>query len=395
MTRPRRRPIRDVFYVAIFLVVLTSPSSADTALEKVAVFDPTVHFGGGNSLTFAPQLQTRWTAVETGGAEKDTVIGFSVPRARLIMTTRLLDDAFRLRLRIGASSNGSATFQEAYGEANWSDFRFRAGQITLKLTAAEEPLIQGLSTADLSSYANAFAGGATQGIDLTYRGPVRFSATLGNGARSGFSELVAPIVADLATTGRFEVPIGPQGLADYDSQASFEQHQPTNARIGLVGHYQTRHRNTPPIYDLALVGADAGIRGSGFSVLVSGTYSVLVPVGDPTVQVAGLFVFGSLFLAPSVESFAQFDAVWPLGAKAPVPEDISSNNQPGTTMFRTVTIGSNFFIVPDVHRLKVQMDLQAMFDGQLTSFIPPRPSLGILPASGPQGSMRVQLVVAL
>jgi hypothetical protein len=41
------------------------------------------------------------------------------------------------------------------------------------------------------------------------------------------------------------------------------------------------------------------------------------------------------------------------------------------------------------------MDLQAMFDGQTTSFIPPNAALGVLPASGPQGAIRVQLVVAL
>jgi hypothetical protein len=395
MTRPRRRPIRDVVYGALFFVFLARPSSADSALDQVAVFDPTVHFGPGQSITFAPQLQTRFTAVETGAPAAESVAGFSVPRARLIIVTRVLDDAFRFRFRIGAGSTGGASFQEAYGEANWGHFRFRAGQVLLKLNSPEEPSIQGLSTADFSSYSNAFAGGATQGIELAYRGPVRFIATIGNGARSGFSELLAPIVADVATTGRFEIPIGPQGLADYDTQASFRHCQPLNARLGLVGHFQTRHRNDPPVYDLGMVSADVGIRGSGFSVLTSAAYTSIAPAGETTVQAAGLFVLGSLFLSRDVESFAQFDAVWPLGAKAPVPPSLSTSKQPGTTMFRTLTIGSNFFIIPDVHRLKVQMDLQAMFDGQTTSFIPPNGALGVLPASGPQGAMRVQLVVAL
>jgi hypothetical protein len=64
-------------------------------------------------------------------------------------------------------------------------------------------------------------------------------------------------------------------------------------------------------------------------------------------------------------------------------------------MFRTMTLGSNFFIVPDVHRLKIQVDLQTMFDGQVTSIIPANAALGVLSATGPQVSARVQLVVAL
>jgi hypothetical protein len=213
--------------------------------------------------------------------------------------------------------------------------------------------------------------------------------------RVGFSELLAPIVADVAATGRFELPIGPQGTSDYDSMATFRRCQPLNARAGLTGHFQNRDRNDGTKYHLYQVSADFGVRASGFTVLTSGTYFRLMPVDQPIVQVGGLFVFGSLFLSRYVESFAQFDAVWPLGDKAPLPPDLGTSGQPGTTMFRTATIGTNFFIVPDVQRLKVQMDVQAMFDGQTTSFIPANPALGILPASGPQVAMRLQLLAAL
>jgi hypothetical protein len=195
-------------------------------------------------------------------------------------------------------------------------------------------------------------------------------------------------------TGRFEVPIGPQGLGDYDSQASFRQNQPLNARVGVTGHYQARGRHTGPAYDMELLGGDFGIRGSGFAVFASGTYFQLAPVGQTTVKLAGMLVYGSLFLARGVETFAQFDGTWPLGDRAPFPPGVA-NGQPGTTMFRTITIGSNFFIVPDVNRLKVQMDVQAMLDAQDTSIIPPNAALGVLNATGPQVAGRVQLVVAL
>jgi hypothetical protein len=395
MTQRRRRPLRGALLVALFVAVSASPIWAQGPLDKVAAFDPTIPFGSGNALTIEPQLQTRWTAVETGGAESDTVVGFSVPRARLIITTRLADDAFRFRLRIGNNTQGTGIFQQAYGEANWNHFRLRVGQMVLVLNAGEEPVMEGLSPADFSSYSNAFAGGSTQGVQLAYRGPVRFIATVGNGARVGFSELLAPIVADVATTGRFELPIGPQGLNDYDSMATFRLCQPLNARAGLTGHYQNRGRNDGTKYNLYQVSADFGVRASGFTVLTSGTYLRLVPVDQPIVQAGGLFVFGSLFLSRYVESFAQFDAVWPLGDKAPLPPDFATSSQPGSTMFRTVTIGSNFFIIPDMQRLKVQMDVQAMFDGQATSFIPANPALGVLPSSGPQVAMRLQLLASL
>ena len=376
------------------LALRAPPAAAEDILDKVAKFDPTVRFGDTGSITIQPVLQTRWTGSETGGAERDTVSGFSVPRARLVLTTKLYEH-FRFRFRLGSLSNGAVTFEQAYGQANWGAFRLRAGQLPLTLNAGQEPLAEGLSTADYAAYSNTFSGGQTQGLNFRYGGPVRFYATIGNGARSGFSELLSPLVADLATSGRFEVPIGEQGADDYDSEASFRVRKPLNARIGFTAHYQVRTATAShPANDIELASADAGVRGSGFSVLASASYIRLAQAGSQTVHDAGAMILGSYLPARRVEVFAQFDAIWPLGDHAPHPPNFA-NGQPGTTMFRTMTLGSNFFIVPDVHRLKIQIDLQTMFDGQKTSIIPPNPALGVLGASGPQVSARVQLVVAL
>lgn len=370
------------------------PATADDILGKVAAFDPTVRFGDTGSMTFKPLLQTRWTGAETGGLNRDVVSGFSVPRARLVLMTTLFE-RFRFKFRLGSTSSGGVAFEQAYGQANFGDCRIRVGQLPLTLNAGQEPAAEGLSTADYASYSNTYSGGQTQGIDFAYRGPVRVIATVGNGARSGFSDLLAPLVADIATSGRFEVPIGKQGADDYDSEASFRKHQPINARIGVTGHYQERAATASnSANDIQIAGADAGVRGSGFSILVSGSYLRLAQPNVETVHDAGALVLGSWLPARRVEVFAQFDAIWPLGNHAPLPSGIGKG-QPGTTMFRTMTLGSNFFIVPDVHRLKIQVDLQTMFDGQVTSIIPANASLGVLSATGPQVSARVQLVVAL
>ena len=375
-------------------LLATPAAAADDVLEKVANFDPSVRFGDTGAMTFKPVLQARWTGAETGGEKPDTLSGFSIPRARIVWTTTLFEH-FLFRFRLGSTSSGGVAFEQAYGQATWGDCRLRVGQLPLILNAGQEPNAEALSTADYASYANTFSGGQTQGMSFAYRGPVRFIATVGNGARSGFSDLLSPLVADIATSGRVEVPIGEQGKDDYDSEASFRKHQPLSARIGLTGHYQARSAtDTNSANNIEIAGVDAGLRGSGFSLLVSGSYVRLAQPGAEPVHEAGAMVFGSYLPARRVELFAQFDAIWPLADRAPLPPGFA-NGQPGTTMFRTMTLGSNYFIVPNSHRLKVQIDLQTMFDGQATSIIPANPSMGVLYATGPQVSARVQLVVAL
>ncbi len=380
------------------LAFMCTPALAfadDTSiLEKAAVFDPTVHFGEVGAITFEPMLQARWTSTASGGPEANTVTGFSVPRARLVVTASVYD-AVSFRLRIGSSSNGDATFQQAYAQVIWKTLRVRAGQLPLNLNSGEEPAAQRLSTTDFSSYSNAFAGGQTQGIELAYDGPVRLFATVGNGARSGFSELLSPIAADLATTGRVELPIGNQPMTAYLSETSFRKHQKTTARIGATGHFQMKgSTSTNPANNIELVSGDIGVRGSGFSVLASATYLELAQTGMPTVQNAGLMVFGSVFPARRVELFGQFDAIWPLGDHAPYPPGVA-NGQSGTTLFRTMTVGASYFIVPDAHRCKIQVDMQTMFDAERTSIVPPNSALGVLSTTGPQVTARVQLVVSL
>ncbi|HEY3255010.1 MAG TPA: hypothetical protein VGJ91_13715, partial [Polyangiaceae bacterium] len=285
--------------------------------------------------------------------------------------------------------------QQAYAEVQSGKFQFRLGQMPLVINAGEEPAAQGLSSVDFTSYSNTFGGGDTQGIQAAYRGPVRFIATFGNGARTGFSELLSPIVADFAATGRFELPLRAQAVSEYLSTASFRQRQRVSARLGLVGHFQTRGTtSTHPANNVEFVSADAGLRGSGFSILASTSYLRIAQTAQPTLKSAGFWLFGSLFLARGVEVFAQFDAIYPLGDRAPFPPGFAKG-QPGTTLFRTLGYGSNFYLIPNKQMLKIQADLQTMFDGQDTSIVPTNTALGVLAATGLQIAGRVQLVVAL
>jgi len=381
------------FCLLLGLASFSANARAESVLERAARLDPTFHFAGGGSLTIAPLLQARWTATETGGQDRRTVEGFSIPRARLITTTKFFE-GFQVRIRIGSSSAGSVSLQQAYADAKSGDYQLRVGQMPLVVNSAEEPSVQGLSTADFSAYSNTFGGGTTQGIQGAYRGPVRVIATFGNGARSGSSELLSPLVADIAGTLRFELPIGAQAPFEYLSMASFRDHRNESARIGLTGHYQVHGKNRTYPANVEFVSADAGFRGHGFSLMASATYLRLAQEGAATVESAGLWLFGSLFPSRIVEVFAQFDAIYPLGEHAPFPPGFAQG-QPGTTRFRTFTGGSNFYLIPNTQKLKIQADLQTMIDGQATSIVPANASLGVLSATGLQISGRLQLLVAL
>lgn len=366
---------------------------AESALERAARLDPTFRFSETGSLTVAPLLQARWTAAETGGEERRTVEGFSIPRARLITTAKFFE-GFQVRLRIGSSSNSGLSMQQAYADFKSAEYQLRVGQMPLVINSAEEPSAQGLSTADYTSYSNTFGGGTTQGIQGAYRGPLRVIATFGNGARSGSSELLSPLVADLAMTLRVELPLGAQDPFEYLSMASFREHQNVSARLGAAAHYQTHGKSRTDPADVEFVSGDVGIRGHGFSFLASTAYLRLAPKESTPVASAGLWLFGSFFPARKVELFAQFDAIYPLADHAAFPPGFAQG-QPGTTRFRTLTYGSNFYLIPSTQKLKIQVDLQTMFDGQATSIVPANASLGVLTASGLQIAGRLQLLVAL
>lgn len=395
--RRARRGAGLATLAAAVLCAQTARADVSSVLEKAATFEPTVHFGDVGALTIQPLLQARWTVDERtseGGIEPTTVNGFSIPRARLIVTTQLYDTV-SCRLRVGARSDGSASFEQAYVSAKLGRFHLTAGQFFLFLNAADAPSPEDLSSVDYSTYANTFSGDQTQGMELDYDGPVHLIATLGNGARTGFSELLTPIVADVATTGRIEVPIGARRVEGFDVEPSFRKKQRPTARVGAVVHYQERGPvETSPAYDLVLGGGDVAVHGSGFSLLASMTYLRISARGELPVEDLGFFLFGSIFPARRTELFAQFDAVWPLGAHAPHSPNFASG-QPGTTPFRTLTVGASYFIIPDVDRFKLQLDLQTMFDGQTTSIAVPNAALGVLATPGPQFAARLQAVVAL
>src|SRR6478752_9940691 len=237
--------------------LISANARAESALERAARLDPTFYFGGGGSLTIAPLLQARWTAAETGGEERRTVEGFSIPRARLITTTKFFE-GFQVRVRIGSSSAGSVSLQQAYADAKAGDYQLRVGQMPLVINSAEEPSAQGTSSADFSSYSNTFGGGTTQGLQAAYRGPIRVIATLGNGVRSGSSELLSPLVADIASSLRLELPIGPQAPFDYLSMASFRTGQKVNARWGATMHYQVHGKDRAYPSDVEFLSTDLG-----------------------------------------------------------------------------------------------------------------------------------------
>jgi hypothetical protein len=189
---------------------------------------------------------------------------------------------------------------------------------------------------------------------------------------------LSPIVADIATTARAEIPIGSRRVEGFDAMPSFRKGQKTTSRVGSVAHFETAGRkDMNPGTDVALFGGDLAVRGSGFSLALSATYLRILVHGAPAPsEQAGAMLFGSYFPARRVEVWAQGDAVYPLGARVPLPPH-AANGQPGTTLFRTLSVGSNFYVVPDVHRLKLQLDVQTMFDAQRTGPIPPDAALGV------------------
>jgi hypothetical protein len=352
-----------------------------------------IKFGDLLDISPGAYFQLRYTLnyrTDAPGTEDNVTSLFNVPRSRFMLGVRLTPH-FRAFARAGTKANGDFRLERALADLSIWKLRIRFGRLFMALRIPDEFGPHMLQAADLSSTDNAFDPGTSHGAQVRFAHDW-FRATLSviDGLRTGFSEVLAPIRADVGVGGRFEFLALGKDWGRFDDQGSFPG-SGHGLRVVLAGYYQTGG-NTGTTQPLELVYLTGGVHGefSRFSLVLNGTggyvdYKVVAPVWEYSfVAQAGVFVIDHL------ELWARFDGVWSDGNPRPASADPS-----GTTDFRTVSGGLNLFAFPPTHRVKLQLDFQYMFDPQATSLVPTWPNNGVLAtATGQQWAMRVQTVVS-
>ncbi len=323
--------------------------------------------------------------------DSDVTVGFSTPRTqvRLMGAVEGTDITGHVSFDFGgafdhgasgaAGGDGGATLRDAYAtwgmDDNWT---FLFGQMKNPLfyesnVAAEHA--QGVERSFTNSF---FDVGYTQGIALNYSDDEwKFTAVLSDGVAASNSYYTSGVEADISLTGRLDWLVS----GNWDQFNDFASWQGSNSglRIGAGLHWSQRGDTNPTtvaslIPAGALAGAvdtetvtawtiDAQYEADGWGVFAAYNSTKVdvdyVPAtgGGADMTNDGFILQGNMFFTEQFEAFARYDILFldddaNLGVIAATDED----------KYSTLTLGFNYYLVPESHAARFSMDLSIALD---------------------------------
>ncbi|MEL7471802.1 MAG: porin [Planctomycetota bacterium] len=340
----------------------------------------TLYIGGYSQFQYVLSFTDDDDAGE-GSDTEDFGNGFDLKRARLIFQGNVINPDLTFYVE-GAfddaadgetsGSEGSFTLLDYWGQYQFDNgVALKWGQFKAPVTRERMVDARHLLAADRSTVDEVFNAGRTQGIALTYRDDnIGLIFSVNDGARSGNTPWhtsagsaytgvagisgAVPAEADISLTlrGDFKLAGDWERFADF---TSFRGAQDVAAMIGGAIHWQ--HGGDTAAYsgagqvgfpesDVVVYTIDASVEGDGWNVFGAfiGTY------GDPDsgdeVDNYGAVVQGGVFVADQWELFGRWDAIF--------PDDDSA----GDDDFHTITVGTNYYFVPESHAAKFTADFQ-------------------------------------
>jgi hypothetical protein len=306
--------------------------------------------------------------------------GFSVPRVRLFYYGRLTD-WLRVLVRVGASSDGSVSFEQAFADFQLKMLSFRVGQFNLPLFQEQTPSpvnIQGLNYAAVGSV---FDGGQTQGLRITWaKDKSTVNLFITDGMRAGFAEVASPQVADIALSSRVQTRFGPGSAAQFDTGSSFRGDK-LAVLLGTTVHYQSGGSLQDNAAQLGLISGDVTFERNGVSFSTSAAVMNTEASDGSRVYNVGTVIRAGAFVLPWTELFARYEGL--------VATKSETNPQ---TLFRGATGGINQYIWP-ARGIRVVADFVYYFDPTVGSPVQPDPNAGLFESSGPQWTARFQFNV--
>lgn len=327
-------------------------------------------------------LQTRYVTGQhvPEGEDRTSGGGFSLARARLFYYGRLTD-WLRVLIRVGATSDGTARFEQAFADFRFRSFSVRVGQFYLPVFQEQSLSPVALQGLDFSAVGSVFDGGQTQGVRATWSPkPTRVHFFVTDGWRTGFSEAGGAKVADIAVSTRIETVIGTDSYAQFDTGSSFRGEE-LAVLVGGGIHYQSGGELRDDAVELASMNADVTVEANGMSLHGSASLMNTDSAGDERVYNYGFVGQGGLFVLDWTEIFARYEAL--------VTTKSSAGQQ---TTFRGVTAGFNQFVWP-ARGIRVAADFTYYFDPIVGTAVAANPNAGLFPSVGSQWSSRVQFNV--
>jgi len=346
---------------------------------------------GDNTLRFNLLSQFRYVwnqrrSDTAPGANDKTTVGFQTFEILPVISGTVFDK--RLGYQVSAIASDLLTgisLLDAFGSWQFDEsWRMRWGQFKPALLR-EFNLSPAKQLAMERSVINlAFAPSWVQGIDV--RGQWdrhRFSVGVIDGFLTRNSDIVSSKEADFGVGVRGEWLLGGEDGAwsRFNDFTSFRG-QSFAAQFGLAGYWQTGGATNGTIdADMYWWSSDLSFEGDGWNGMVAYVGRYIDAAGASGVYDQGLVVQGGVFATDRLEPYARWAAI--------IPGDRPS----GDSTQNVVSVGGNYYFVPESHTLKLTTELSVFLNDTSSNVIlPPNTGSGMLPdiQSG-QFALRVQI----
>ena len=314
--------------------------------------------------------------------------GFIVPRARFFFEGKMTDRIeYQLRFNIDDTGDFSLLVAyagynfENYGRARNDDGRWnlRVGRQFIAITREDWMFPQDLLTTEFSAVDQAFAVGASDGLQAFYgreRGRMWFA--LSNGAAGGKEDFPNNTTSQALVSARGEVQLFGDDWNVFNDLVG-RKGRPLGVLLGVGSGYFVTGPNAPvptPRHS-GQVTVDLSVGGNGFQAMAYGLWNwEAVGTARSTwgfVAQAGYFIFEPW------QVYAQYALVHPGRIAGLVP-------------FNALTLGTSAFPFSWTNRIKLSLEGALLFNAINATLVNPNAVIGWLPAdAGTQYSLRAQL----
>ena len=304
--------------------------------------------------------------------DNDTTMGFDTPRTQVRMSGSVTDDiSAMIVFDFGAAENGtaqgSANLLVAQGAWSLNDnWAMLFGQWHNPVMGSENFAPEHTLAVDKSFTNEFFQVGYTQGVAFAYAGDqFKFVGAVSDGAEyiTNYGPVSnTPFNAagenDFGITGRVDWLI--EGTWDQFADATSWRGSNYGVKIGAGAHWQTQGDTNPadnsggaiPGYDETEVTfwtVDAQVEGDGWNAFAQyvGHDVDITATTDVNYTNHGFILQGGMFVSDQVELFGRYDIV--------MLDDVlvAANTDDN---FQNITVGMNYYFVPESHAAKFTLD---------------------------------------
>ncbi len=325
----------------------------------------------GGQIQFQFHLNSRDDDAGLDDNDNDLTTGFQTRRTKLELSGKVANKFGYKILGAFDRDGGSFELEDAFVSYDFGEgWEVMWGQFKVPFLREESVSSKYQLAGDRSITNEAFNQDRSQGIQLGYTAEqFRFMAALSDGARTVNTPFDSEAEADYAITARGEFMWSGNDWSRFSDFTSWRGNDFTGM-AGAAVHWQDGGE-TVATTDAEFLGltADVSVEGNGWNAFAAAIWQRAEVDGSDETDDFGVVVQGGIFVADQWELFGRYDII--------IPDD---DRAADVDNFSTITVGTNYYVIPNSHVARFTLDLQWFLDeqGNTGGIVPTSNGTGLL-----------------